>query len=108
MFFIYVVSPSLPYLKPLFLCLHPLFMGSHTIWYLGKTLGKKHTNVSPCPISKCRLVWLTLKYIAIMKQLAPKIVYKFPKYKTQIVKVKKEGGSHVLKKLNLEEFLQLG
>lgn len=72
MFFNYVVSPSLPYLKPLFLCLHPLFMGSHTIWYLGKTLVKKHTNVSPCPISKCKLVWLTLKYIAMMKQLTPR------------------------------------
>lgn len=49
-----------------------------------------------------------LEYIAMTKQLAPKIVYKFPKDKTQILEVKKEGGSHVLKKLNLEEFLQLG
>lgn len=44
----------------------------------------------------------------MMKQLAPKTVYKFSKDKTQIIEVKKEGGSHVLKKLNLEEVLQLG
>lgn len=69
---------------------------------------KKTTNISPRPISKCRLVWLTLKCIAMMKQLAPKIVSKFSKDKTQIIEVKKEGGSHVLKRLNLEEFLQLG